>query len=278
MVYDNFGWREKLNLVFYRSIYSEFSSIRGINRLKRFLNGFALSRYEQVEGRPLVEFNWDNAIILDACRHDLYEEVNGPTRYRYSAGPATPRYIEQNFYEKRGDIVYVSGHPRLTDGRLEKNIGTSDICHERILEDSLRPEELLPSVAEAVERYPEKRKIVHFMQPHVPFIAHDWSENIRDKLKKDGISENDLVAQGVISTQEYWQGYLDNLEHVMKCVEDVLDMMKGRIVITADHANLVGEGGIYGHPFNQHPEPLKKVPLDVRERKARRDDFNHINV
>ncbi len=271
-------WREKANLMFYRRVYSRYKHVRGMNWLKRRINEFSLRRYQDVHGTPLTDMGWDHTIILDACRHDLYEEVNGSTEYRYSAEPATPKYIATNFEEKQEDIVYLTGHPRLTDTKLEDNIGKTDICHERILIDSIEPKELVQAVEEARDKYPDKRMIIHFMPPHVPFQGHDWPEDIKERLDRGKTSENQLAASGIITPEQYWTAYRDNLAYVMPYVEETIDMLTGTIVITGDHANLVGEGGIFGHPFDHHPEPLKKVPYDVREREERKSTLDQIEV
>ena len=61
--------------------------------------------------------DWDNLIILDAHRFDLFKEANtisGELDWQPSRGSATPEFIEANFSDEYcNDIVYVVGIPQV---------------------------------------------------------------------------------------------------------------------------------------------------------------------
>jgi len=120
------------------------------------------------------------------------------------------------------------------------------------------------------KKYPNKRIIGHFMQPHFPFIGPTGKDiphsGIKDEtdlplwhkvqFKRDGISEKIV-----------WKGYRENLEIVLELIGDeLLDQLSGKTVITSDHGNLIGDrtGPIpakgYGHPSHLHVDPLLTVP------------------
>ena len=55
--------------------------------------------YKRNDGTHIMDEDWDNLIILDACRYDLFEEVNtidGTLESRISLGSASiTSYIEE---------------------------------------------------------------------------------------------------------------------------------------------------------------------------------------
>ncbi len=61
------------------------------------------------------------------------------------------------------------------------------------------------------------------------------------------------------------KAYKDNLVRVMNSLEQLLPELSGRIVITADHGELLGEKGRYGHDF-EGQEKLVDVPWFVIEK------------
>ena len=49
-------------------------------------------------GKPLRELEWDNVIILDAARHDLYQEtINSEADSRTTMESNSGSFIEENF-------------------------------------------------------------------------------------------------------------------------------------------------------------------------------------
>ncbi|ADJ16533.1 hypothetical protein C497_01390 [Halalkalicoccus jeotgali B3] len=70
----------------------------------------------------------------------------------------------------------------------------------------------------------------------------------------------DAGRAGEATIDEIWPLYLDNLRLVLDSVEDLLENIDGAVALTADHGELFGELGQYGH-FQSIPHPkLKKVP------------------
>jgi glucan phosphoethanolaminetransferase (alkaline phosphatase superfamily) len=73
----------------------------------------------------------------------------------------------------------------------------------------------------------------------------------------------DAFIAGGITKKEFWQAYRANLELVMKEVEKMKNELKGKIVLTSDHGDALGEHGIFVHPPNVRIEELVKVPWVV---------------
>ena len=81
------------------------------------------------------------------------------------------------------------------------------------------------------------------------------------------------------------EAYEENLRFVLKYVKEIVEFIpSGKIVITSDHGELLGEEGKYGHPGNfRHPKLLevpwleidkgrKKVGEEVGERKKEEEE------
>jgi hypothetical protein len=73
-----------------------------------------------------------------------------------------------------------------------------------------------------------------------------------------------------ISIQELWEGYNENLDFVFDYVEDLLNEISGKVVLSADHGNMVGERQrpiptkrMFGHPWGVYTPELVKVPWFV---------------
>jgi len=56
------------------------------------------------------------------------------------------------------------------------------------------------------------------------------------------------------------QAYTENLLIVLKAVSEIIPFLSGKIIITSDHGEFLGEGGRYGHPYGCRDPILTKVP------------------
>lgn len=71
-------------------------------------------------GIDVMDQDWDNLIILDACRADYFEQVADLSifdEYRVvtSKASATPEFVEKTFTGREfGDTVYVNSNPHIS--------------------------------------------------------------------------------------------------------------------------------------------------------------------
>ncbi len=124
------------------------------------------------------------------------------------------------------------------------------------------PEPVVRDAKTARKLYPEQNLIVHFMQPHAPFVAADLES---DGMGSDGDYLWDKARRGEYKREELWDAYKQNLEYVMEQVEELVEELAGKTVITSDHGNYVGERNLYAHPPGGNSDYVRKVPWDVRE-------------
>ncbi|MFP4626425.1 MAG: hypothetical protein ACLFNI_07525 [Natronomonas sp.] len=111
----------------------------------------------------------------------------------------------------------------------------------------------------AAGRGESERLVVHYFQPHRPFV-HGLVAEDRDMT----IAEErpyETIAEGGVDSDELYSLYLDNLRIVLDSIGVLLENLDAeKVVITSDHAELLGELGQYGHFFGVPHPALKKVP------------------
>ena len=89
-----------------------------------------------------------------------------------------------------------------------------------------------------------------------------WKFLSLTNLKQKGSAE--LVAE-MFGDNTLRRFYLSNLEIALEEVSKIVKRCPGKIVITSDHGEFLGEGGFYEHPTSYDFEILRKVPwLEVR--------------
>jgi hypothetical protein len=199
-----------------------------------------------------------------------------------SRGSATSEWLRANVAGRNlSDTVYVTANPQLERHREDWDVQFHEIVNVWLDEGwdeetgTVRAETLTDAAIEAIERFPDKRILVHYMQPHYPFVP---SESEVDKQHLRTITNSDDHATGEnvwnmkftgrlpMSDEEIWSMYVDNLEYVLKSVNELLAHLSGKTVITSDHGNYVGERAWpipireYGHPRGIYDEPLVTIP------------------
>jgi hypothetical protein len=230
--------------------------------------------YGESDAVRLVEEDWDNLIIIDACRADLFEEVVDTDRFdqyrrEVSIDSNTTPWSVKNFKtEWMGDTVYVTGNAavsRTIPDRFHKFVEAwPDHWREWVYGD-MEPEPVFEEAVKLSEEYQNKKMIVHFVQPHIPFIEHP---ELMDQDSKSTVWER--IGTGEVDKDDVWEAYKTNLEHVMPFVFDLIEELPGRTILTSDHGNMLGETmvtgkPVYGHPGGVRCPELLEVPFCIIE-------------
>lgn len=261
---------------FYRyKLYPSLSRLRGATWLSDFLYSRAkegLKEYED-EPRGIFEKNWDNLIILDACRYDEYNRLRDyKVESRVTLGSSSKEFVEENFDAQYDNIVYITANGFLTDEMMEENLGNSNPFFEKFEtikeswdseEGTVHPEDVVEDAVTAEKLFPEKKKIIHFIQPHYPFLTRDFGERSDSYLPDGGKDALKMAEEGKIRRSEILEAYRENLDIVLRYADELADSLEGTTVISADHGELLGENGLYGHPMGSSAKYLRKVPWDV---------------
>lgn len=256
-----------------------------------------------------ISEDWDNLFLLDACRYDAFSEINdieGRLSSRLSKGATSLEFIESNFNgRKLHDTVYITANPYV--GHIEEDVFHAVVTLFEEWDTNLEtvpPDAVVRQVKKLYSQYNDKRIIVHFMQPHQPYIGEKATE-IKDKLSQKGknfmgnpsttknknntkinklLSLPDEKRSGGIkmidapkypetgiTDEDIWEAYLETLKIALDEIKPLCNYVDGKTVITADHGELIGDKKLlfqqkkYGHPWGYYVEELRKVPWLVIE-------------
>ena len=277
----------------YRAIRNPRLLLRGLNRLYHRRGG---RRTHNPAGIDVFEEDWDTLVVLDACRYDMFELVNqldGTLSSRVSKGSATTEWLQANFAGRDlRDTAYVTANPQLERNRENWDVALHETINVWLAEGwdeatgTVRAETMTDAALNAAERLPNKRLVVHYMQPHYPFVPSETQFD-KDHLQSIDGDGSDPAGENVwnkkfvgsldVSPEELWSIYVENLEYVLDSVEQLLNSLSGKVVVTSDHGNYVGERASpipireYGHPRGLYDPPVVHVPWFVHEQGERRE-------
>lgn len=223
----------------------------------------------------VIDEDWDNLVILDACRYDLFEKVcqlEGELNYRYSLGSTSRQFIRENFVgETLFDTVYITANPYsfLIDKGTFYDMITLESEYDSEL-GTVHPHSVIKNSKNVIGKYPHKRFIIHIMQPHHPFLSGDGISIEEGGWDFEDGSNNNTVwtklKKGELEKQAVWNAYRQNLEFVLDQVKELIEHLDGKTVITSDHGNMFGKPlqpvpkEIYAHPADVFTDELVKVP------------------
>ena len=230
----------------------------------------------------LIDTDWDVLIVLDACRVDSFREHCGECKVVRSRGERTRTWARRTAHvlNEKHAIVF-SGNPVLGGENERRKLGLHIVevwkdhwgyfskrnvpaCHAMSVNAML---------IEWLRRgWLNQHKIVAwYLQPHTPFIgdpplplerrASCWS----NMAKKDGVQlirPGKGIRNGKTSWEEIRRAYVGNLKIGWDAARYLIGKLSGRIIVTSDHSELLGEGDCFGHEPGWGPKypQLYEVP------------------
>lgn len=245
----------------------------------------------------ILNHDWDNLLIFDACRYDDFCEIapydQDRINPRQTVGSNTEQFLKKTFSEEQlHDTVYITANPQFFkhwDDLNEPNVVFHDTVS--VIDEwdadlgTVTPESVVKHARECHAKYPNKRLLIHFNQPHYPFIG-STAKSIREKTNKtiggsapmdhqtDDFewSEEDRFPSYVdainagISRKRIRTAYRESIDQVIKRSQPLIDELPGKTVITADHGEHLGDrpvpfgGRLWGHPPGVRSTALCVVP------------------
>ena len=245
--------------------------------------------YSFPSGVKILEEDWKYLIILDACRYDYFKKaikkvgIKGRLEKRISLASETTEFLKRNFKDYQ-DIIYITANPfvnKFLDGKFFKIVSVWKFRWD-YKEKTVLPSSMVDEAIKVVKEFPDKRVIIHFIQPHYPFIGYKSRDTSLEDLRTEVIKGVKFRGNIAISKiHEFYsipiymefdvkmlkKMYMNNLMLVLKEVKRLIKYLNGKIVITADHGEAFGERigiiKIYGHPKSVRIKPLILVPWFV---------------
>lgn len=272
----------------------------------------------------VMEESWDCLIVLDACRYDYFEQLwrhylpGGRLECRRSPGSCTDEWRKRSFPGYYEDVVYVSSNPYINSQSSVAGFRGGEHFY-RVVDvwqfgweanrGTVLPETVTQEALRALHQYPGKRFIIHYLQPHAPYLSfgsecagfprpdvekedvlrgtvlgrpsggirrkiyrkmYHWLKHTRflgnhpdwmlaEILRLPPLSPMDAVRRKY-GCEGLRRAYRENLEIVLRQVGTLIDYLKGRIVITSDHGELLGERRSYSHGLDSDDPVLRTVP------------------
>lgn len=245
--------------------------------LQELLTG-ALRRVPTPSGEPIWDREWDILCVLDACRWDAFERRYGDADWlrtvepTISVGSASPEWLDETFApayrETLAETSYVTGNPYSADnGDLDALMNLEEVWRDSWDEETgtIRPESLTTRAVEHYRAERPDRMVIHYMQPHWPYVPDPVMYGFDPTdITGTGSTENpfDRQNRGDLTHEVHFERYLANLEYVVDHLRETLlcAVDADTVVLTADHATLFGDYGLYKHPANMPMRGIRRVP------------------
>jgi hypothetical protein len=245
-------------------------------------------------GTPVYDQEWDLLVVLDTCRVDALDAVAeeydflGDRDAVWSVGSTSSEWVTHTFDREYADEVartaYVTANPHSELILHERDLPPAytgvpftwpawdpvDAADFLELEEVWRygtddrlgvvPPATMTDRAITLGRELEPgRLVVHYMQPHAPYIAGAVAaDGPLDPAMKKPL---EALQAGRVDEETVWAAYLDNLRLVLDELERLLENVDAEdVVITADHGEAFGEYGFYEHPIGCPHPVVKQVP------------------
>lgn len=245
-------------------------------------------------GTPAYERDWDLLVVLDTCRNDALAAVAAEYDFLadretvWSPGSTSAEWVAHTFDRAYAPAVahtgYVTANPHSEEvlrnrlmppqyvavpaawtdwdpvepdgfGLLDEV--WADANDERL---GVVPPATVTDRAIAAGRDADlDRLVVHYMQPHAPYIADAVHGDT--SVSRTCAEPFDALRRGDADLSTIWGHYLDNLRLVLDEVAVLLENVDAdRVAITADHGEAFGEWGFYEHPVGCPLPAVKRVP------------------
>lgn len=243
-------------------------------------------------GVNVLSKEWDLLIVLDACRVDAMKAVKSEYNFItdvssiWSVGSSSHEWyaktFDRQYADRLSETALISGNPNaesfLRHSEMPPRYTTpfaapdwdavrgDELAYVEYLSRHQRPYQstsVAPSYvtdrAIVAARRGYENVMVHYFQPHRPYMYNMVTNGGELTYAED--QPHDAAREGKATKSEIWDLYLDNLRLVLDSVEVLLSNADTEnVAITADHGELFGELGQFGHPESiPHPK-LKKVP------------------
>jgi arylsulfatase A-like enzyme len=246
----------------------------------RLLNGRQCDKIHN----DLMEEDKFLMIVLDACRTDYFEDeypayFQGEKEDVVSSAPHTFGYVS-NIWHDNKEVKYISGalpinnrvkneeksegEKRLYgDYEPRQNLDIVDAWREAWDEELGTPDP--EKVTEIALENKADKMVVHYFQPHQPFIGETKIEGHTGNPEASGISPGkklrSKIEKGEVTQKELGTAYRNNLIHVLEHARKLAEEFDDRrVVITSDHGELLESGGYFGHHKEIHHPDLRVIP------------------
>lgn len=228
-----------------------------------------------VSGRSIFDTEWDLCIILDACRVDELRRLASSYDWLTDVGSfpsvasCTWDWMPRTFTNDASlaDVAYVTANPFSEQFCDADEFATLDEVWRYAWDDergTVRPRPVTDRAIHHGRETDADRLLVHYIQPHVPFLVENSQGISRGNFSpnsESALDDWDRVTRGELNRKTAIDWYRQTLETALKEVDLLLSNVDANhVVVSADHGEAFGEAGVYGHPSDVDLPCLTTVP------------------
>jgi len=261
---------------------------------------------------------WDFLVILDACRYDSFEQVykeffknnNHKLMKGHTIGSCTADFMIKTFDGKYDDIIYISGNPNMNSKcavsgldqlgqeyyykgseHFNKIVDVWDFGWDEKL-GTVPPLQINKAFHREYMRNPDKKFVLHYLQPHLPYITLGGNPDpkakpyqlkkrtdIRQKVKKKIKNKIPEMVKWNIkkfinmpvgnNVELFWriggrelieEIYKDEIRFALSHVKMLMDHITGDWIITSDHGERICQLLKYTHG-GKLDKDLREIPI-----------------
>jgi len=218
--------------------------------------------------RLIKETNWDNLIIMDACRYDYFEEIcpeylEGDLKKCWNRGFSwTYSWFDEMFDEMYDAVLYSAAPFAIREKWSERGWTYTDhfkdvVGHQDIgfdFDEGTSPPKKVNEVAR--QHNWNGRRVIRYLQPHPPLPGLDFTRG-EGKIQR---TERKLI-EGEITEQDLRDAYEKNVRIAFEGAVDLIPDLDGNVVITSDHGTALNENSYLFHAQSYPEMPcLNHVP------------------
>lgn len=211
----------------------------------------------------ILKKDWKCICVLDACRWDVLKDISKREvePVLVPSHRSTPGWMDA-IWNRNGweDITYISANPMTTGIKNIDNVPGNFDMNEKVkkyIEAFQYKDDVIsvvsPQKVADIARREEEPIVVHFLQPHEPFIGSlSLKVSNRERIpKREGMKDTSsptyrLVTHGLVHPDYCRAAYYANAELGYKYAIQVARHFSESI-ITADHGEALGENGYWNH-------------------------------
>ena len=224
------------------------------------------------QGCLIRESDWEVIVLLDACRWDVFEQVNylPGNLQKVNSGAFNTSTWYKNHWNKdtAKNTVLISAQPmafwikahKVFDNAILVKADDSSWMHPRLTIDKALEMDGI-----------NQRLLVHLIPPHLPYQGQKGKKFLdRIGASKEGeelwdvkFGENNIQKRVENYGRKHdWdelkEYYKENIEFALPEVETYIRHTTRKVIVTSDHGDLIGEDNLYGH--SQYRPLLTEVP------------------
>jgi len=173
------------------------------------------------------------------------------------------RTFVSEFNDEMSETVYVTGNHYADRINMDSLKVVDQVRKYDYGDLPLPPAHVVTDRAISVGRqYDFNRCIVHYMQPHKPFLERTGDrQEVRMIEETGGVELYRKYLDGELSKRELSDGFINNLRYVLEEVELLLSNFDAqKAVITSDHGQALGERFLFDHRYGINHPKVRQVP------------------